>query len=408
MKHPFVRTALAAALLSSFSLPVFADSDVEARFKALEARLNAVEAENAALKAQIKSTDQKADAASEQIEKVAAASPSGMASWAENTRIGGYGELHYNNLDDQHGSADKDEIDFHRFVLFFSHDFSQKTRFFSELEVEHTVNEDGAPGAVELEQAYIEHDINDTLSARGGLFLLPVGILNETHEPPTFYGVERNPVENNIIPTTWWEGGAGLTARLGGGFTFDGAIHSGLKTTSGDKYAIRKGRLQVAEALAKDPAYTGRIKWTGLPGLEVAATLQYQSNVAQSTDATADSAWLGETHVVLNRGPFGLKALYAQWNLDGAGPASVGADKQNGWYIEPSLKLSEQFGLFARYNRWDNQAGDNLNSQFSQWDIGVNYWLHPDVVVKLDYQNQSAPAASKELDGINVGVGYQF
>ena len=407
MKYPFSRTVLAAAVISTLSATAHAETSVEERLKAMETRLNALETENQALKGKLKATEQKVDATSEQVEKVASSASSGKSAWADNTRIGGYGELHYNNLQDQHGTSDKDEIDFHRFVLFFGHDFSPKTRFFSELVVEHAVVEGGAC-AVELEQAYIEHDINDTLSARGGLFLLPIGILNETHEPPTFYGVERNPVEGNIIPTTWWEGGAGLTARLGGGFTLDGAIHSGLKTALADNYAVRKGRLQVAEALAKDPAYTARLKWTGVPGLEVAASLQYQSDVSQSTDNTAGSAWLGETHVVLNRGPFTLKALYAQWSLQGSGPESVGADEQKGWYIEPSYKLTEKLGMFARYNRWDNRAGDNLDSEYNQWNIGMNYWIHPDVVVKVDYQDQSTPSTATELDGFNVGIGYQF
>lgn len=409
MKYPFIQPILAAAVLSTLSFNAHAAMSVEERLAAMEARLNAVEAENQQLKGKLKTTEQKVDATTEQVEKVVSSTPSGKASWAENTRIGGYGELHYNNLDGKGGASDTDEIDFHRFVLFFGHDFSPKTRFFSELEVEHTVSEDGAPGAVELEQAYIEHDINDTLSARGGLFLVPVGILNETHEPPTFYGVERNPVEGNIIPVTWWEGGAGLTARLGGGFTLDGAIHSGLKTSLADNYTVRKGRLQVAEALAKDPAYTARLKWTGVPGLEVAASLQYQSDITQSTDATAGGAWLGETHIVLNRGPFGLKALYAQWNLDGSGPASVGADKQNGWYIEPAFRINEQWGLFARYNQWDNRAGSlgAVNTKKQQTGFGVNYWLHPDVVVKADYQKQDNDN-SENQNGFNLGVGYQF
>ncbi len=411
MKYPFIRTAVTAAVLSAVSASTYADMSVEERLKAMENRLNVLETENQQLKGKLKATEQKVDATSDQVEKVANAAPNSKASWAENTRIGSYGEIHYNRLEDKHtpgGTNDKDEIDFHRFVLFLGHDFSPKTRFFSELEVEHTVNEDGAPGAVELEQAYIEHDINDKLTARGGLFLVPVGIMNETHEPPTFYGVERNPVETNIIPVTWWEGGLGLTARLGNGFTLDGAIHSGLKTKSADNYAVYEGRLQVAEALAKDPAYTARLKWTGVPGLEIAATLQYQANVAQGTDPNVGSAWLGETHAIFNRGPFTLKALYAQWNLEGAGPAAVGANKQKGWYIEPSFKVNEQLGLFGRYNRWDNRAGDNLDSQYSQWDVGVNYWLHPNVVVKLDYQNQTAPVTEAEFDGFNIGLGYQF
>ena len=84
-------------------------------------------------------------------------------------------------------------------------------RFFSEFELEHSLVKDTqegeeAPGEVELEQAFIEYDFDQRNTARAGVFLLPIGILNETHEPPTFYGVERNTVENVIIPTTWWAG----------------------------------------------------------------------------------------------------------------------------------------------------------------------------------------------------------
>jgi hypothetical protein len=408
MKYPFIRTALAAAVLSTLSVGAHAAISVEERLAAMETRLNAVEAENQALKSQLQATGQKIDATTEQVEKVVSATPSAKATWAENTRIAGYGELHYNNLDDQHGTDDKNEIDFHRFVLFFGHDFSPRTRLFSELEVEHTIVE-GGRGAVELEQAYIEHDLNDTLTARGGVFLVPVGILNETHEPPTFYGVERNPVETLIIPGTWWEGGVGLSARLGNGFTLDGTFTSGFKGDAVDNYAVREARQELADgSLAKNAAYTARLKWTGVPGLEIAATAHYQSDFTQGLDATTGGAWLGETHAVLSRGPFTLKALYAQWHLNGAGPAAVGADKQDGWYIEPSFKLSEQVGVFTRYNRWDNQAGDSLDSRYSQWDLGVNYWLHPDVVLKADYQKQSAPAGATELTGFNLGIGYQF
>ncbi|HEY9147665.1 MAG TPA: porin, partial [Gammaproteobacteria bacterium] len=73
------------------------------------------------------------------------------------TTIGGYGELHYNKLDNRlEGGNDKNSIDFHRFVLFFGHDFDASTRLFTELELEHALAGDGAPGEVELEQAYVE------------------------------------------------------------------------------------------------------------------------------------------------------------------------------------------------------------------------------------------------------------
>ena len=85
----------------------------------------------------------------------------------------------------------------------------------------------------------------------------------------------------------------------------------------------------------------------------------------------------------------------------------MGADKQMGWYIEPSFRISEQWGVFARYNLWDNLAGDNVGSKKKQTDIGVNFWPHPDVVLKADYQKQDNDDG-KNQDGFNLGVGYQF
>jgi len=321
--------------------------------------------------------------------------------------FGGYGELHFNSLDS------KDEIDFHRFVLFFGHRFDERTRFFSEVEFEHANTKDTADGTgageVELEQAYIDFDLTDAHTARAGLFLVPVGILNETHEPPTFYGVERNPVETNIIPTTWWEGGLGLNGRLGEAFGYDLALTSGLKvpTTGSNAYKVRNGRQKVAQADANNAAATVRLKWTGAPGTELAATVVRQDDIAQGTvaDGVSGAATLWEAHAALTRGDFGLRALYAQWDLDGTGPKAVGRDKQKGWYVEPSYKLTPKLGVFARYNEWDNEAGDATASKKKQTDFGLNYWPHERVVLKADIQRQSGAAND---DGFNLGVGYMF
>jgi hypothetical protein len=382
---------------------------LEERFKAMEQRLDSLEQENQSLKSQLKKTDQKVEIAGEQIEKVATAAPSGKAAWAEKTQIGGYGEMHYNNLSGEGGASDKKEIDFNRFVLFFDHQFNESTRFFSELEVEHVIasSDPGDKGEVEIEQAYIEHDLNANNRVKAGLFLIPVGIINETHEPPTFYGVERNPVEHDIIPATWWAGGAGASGQLGSGFSYDIAIHEGLNTDAADNYAVREGRQETSEASAKNLAGTARLKWTGIPGIEIAGSVQHQTDITQGTDPTAGAANLFEIHSVVNRGQFGLRALYARWDLDGSGPAAIGADEQVGWYVEPSFRINEQWGVFTRYNKWDNQAGISGNTQKQQTNFGVNYWLDPDVVLKADIQAQDNDDGRNQ-NGFNLGVGYQF
>lgn len=381
--------------------------------------IQAQQKEISELKAQAKQTGEKVEATGEVIDTLqrsdgTQANPRGALGAthspfdhgkAGRTTVGGYGELHYNNLEGKGGASDKNEIDFHRAILFLGHEFNENIRFFSEIEYEHANTE--ANGVVELEQGFLEFDLSESARARAGMLLVPVGILNETHEPPAFYGVERNPVETNIIPTTWAVGGASLFGELGQGFSYDLAIHEGLNTSAADNYLVRAGRQGTSEAKASDLAYTARLKWTGMPGVELAASWNRQTDLTQGTDSAAGSANLYETHGIFTRGPFALKALYAQWNLSGSGPASIGADNQSGWYIEPAYKLNDQWGLFARYNQWDNQAGDSTASEKQQTDIGVNFWPHPDVVLKADYQIQDNDNGNNQ-DGFNLGVGYQF
>jgi hypothetical protein len=329
--------------------------------------------------------------------------------WFNKTSIGGYGELHYNNLDNKkEGGSDKKEMDLHRFVLFFGHEFNDNLRFFSEFEIEHDIAGDGKNGEVEVEQAYVEYDFNENHSGKAGVFLMPFGIVNETHEPPTFYGTERNPVEKNIIPATWWEGGLGLSSHFENGISTDVSLTSGLYLTAGKDFKIRNGRQKVSEAKADSGALAGRVKYTGVQGLELSISGYYQDDYNQGETNNSDSLTGFSTHAIYAMNDFTVKALYASWDLSGDSAKTIGADTQKGWYIEPSYKISEKWGVFARYNEWDNAAGASNDTEYTQTDFGVNYWLDEDVVLKADYQDQDAPKGKDEFDGFNLGVGYQF
>ncbi len=380
--------------------------------------LSAVADEGGSLGERVEMLEQQIELIADSMEGVASekAQPSqdGMPGHGHGSRgkttVGGYGELHYANMKNNNsGGDDLKELDLHRVILFVGHQFSDRIRFFSELEVEHSQAGDGKEGGeVAMEQAYLEFDLDHDLSSRAGLLLVPMGIINETHEPPTFYGVERNPIENKIIPSTWREGGVSLAGQFGQGFSYDFVVMSGLETSSASDYAIRSGRKSAREAPANDLAYNARLKWVAMPGLELVGGIQYQTDVTQGNDPDAGAATLFSTHMVWNRGPFGLRALYARWDLDGSGPKSVGADEQSGWYVEPAYKVSPKVGLFARYNAWDNQAGDSADSEYVQINAGLSYWPHPDVVIKADYETQDTPKGKDEFKGFNLGVGYQF
>lgn len=362
------------------------------------------------LKERLGDTEAKVEATADAVEETQAEG-GGADGWWQRTHLEGYGELHYN-------SGDTDEIDLHRFVFGIGHDFSDDLRFVSEIEIEHALAGDGAPGEVEIEQAYIEYDITDSHRVKGGVFLVPTGLLNETHEPPTFYGVERNRVENAILPTTWWEAGVVASGELGEGFRYDVAVHSGLAVpvTGGNAYRIRNGRQKVARAIATDGAVTGRIVWAGIPGVKIGVSAQYQDDLTQNALGLGTSATLLEAHTELSLGGFGLRALYARWDLDD-GPALTGAgafgrDEQYGWFIEPSYRFGVgygELGFFARYSRWDNEAGNAPNSAFEQYDVGTSYWPHPDLVLKLDGSfTYNPPGRGKDDNRLNLGLGYQF
>lgn len=387
------KTLIAVALLSTFaSQGAYASEETQELRKIIEQQQKVLQD----LEKRLEETEKRVEKTADVVEESSTAKSA--------TTIGGYGELHYNNITDNKSGNDKKEFDFHRFVLFFGHEFTSNTRFFSELEVEHSISGDGQNGEVELEQAYIEHDFSDALTAKAGLFLMPVGIINETHEPPAFYGVERNPVEKDILPATWWEAGLNLNIKAAPGLAFDAAVTSGLNV--GDDYKIRGGRQKVSKAKADDLAYTARVKYTAVPGLELAATAQYQSDLTQGAgDVDTASATLITAHAIYSIENFTIKALYAQWDIDGQEAKALGRDEQSGYYIEPSYRFNESFGVFARYNAWDNNAGNGDDTEVTQTNVGVNYWLHENVVFKADYEKVGG---AKDADGFNLGVGYQF
>ena len=100
------------------------------------------------------------------------------------TTLGGYGELHYN-------MEDNGELDFHRFIFYIKHVFNDKWSLMSEIEIEHNmVYSDGDGGYLAMEQAHLNY-WNGNWGFKGGVLLVPAGVTNEYHEPPTFMSVER-------------------------------------------------------------------------------------------------------------------------------------------------------------------------------------------------------------------------
>ena len=332
----------------------------------------------------------------------------------EKVTLGGYGELHYQDVETDGGSNSR-SMDAHRYVLFFGYDFTDKVRFRSEFELEHGLtcaDDDGCPGEVELEQMYIEMDHTDKFSTRVGIMLTPVGILNENHEPPTFYGVERNEVEKYLVPTTWWAGGVQAIYKMDNGITVEGMVSEGLKTNTAGY--IRGGRQKSAEATLNDWSYTARVTYTGFPGLKASVFYNHQTDATQSSADNLQELDIYGASAIYGFGDgFEVRAIHVQAEFEGVDETGAfftnGYDEQQGTFLE----ASKRFGNLGFFVNSSNVSGEKLARQYTVMQYGISWWYpgNSNAVIKAnwyDKEHSNDSLSSSDKDGIHLGVGYVF
>ena len=352
------------------------------------------------------------------------------AAQGPSTVLTGYGELNYNRPT---RASDKTQLDLRRFVFGLQHRINERTKLVTELEVEHAVTSSSDPGEVAVEQAYIEHQLSPTLAARGGLFLMPAGLLNETHEPTAFYGVERNFVETAIIPTTWREAGAQLVANLDNGLTLQGGFSTSFDMTKWDAASMDGkesplGSIHQEAALAKARNFGlfGAANWRGVPGLLVGASL-FSGNVShKQAGYQSMRVTLGDVHARWTPGRWDLSALYArgqisntqQLNATLMGNPTLVPKRFDGWYLQGAYKLWQKgdyaFSPFVRYESFNTARafaylGPGVTPDAARTErvatLGANFWITPSVVIKADYQRFKV---NRDADRFNIGLGWSF
>lgn len=344
----------------------------------------------------------------------------------------GYGELNY--IRPRHDPA-ATTATAARGVFGFGYRFNERTRFAAELEVENAVVSASDQGEVAFEQLYLEHDLTPTTSAKAGLFLMPIGILNEVHEPTRFFGVQRNLVETAIIPTTWRELGIGLRGITDAGLRWDAGLVTGFDLTKWDPAATegvdsplgsihQEGQFAKARSLA---GY-GALNYNGIPGFNVGGSL-YHGGAGQKQPGFAGgdaSITLAEVHARWQPSRWDLSALAAQGrfhrvdalNATFAGEPTPVPDSFGGWYAQAAYRAWQQgdyaFWPFARYERANTArsfsglpAGLAPEPQGDrrQLVLGANFYLHPQVVIKADYTRVLNNSAQ---DRFGLGVGFHY
>ena len=355
-----------------------------------------------------------------------------LATAQESTTIGGYGEIHYTNLTGRNTPA---EVNLRRFIVFLAHTFNDRLSFHSELEVEDAKIEGGTSpgGEVAMEQAFLAYRLGDTFTLRTGLLLPPVGIINETHEPPTFNGVDRPAFDHDVIPTTWRELGVGITGSLpvAGGLSYRLYLLNGLRAEGfSDEEGVRGGRQEGKEATFANPSLTGRLEWVR-PGLRIGGSFWYGGTTAGDTllgTGTFDApVALISADARYERGGFMLRGVVATISVSDADSINglYGSDVGSriaGGYVEGAYNVlrflapasSQRLNAFVRHERFDTHAavptGTVRNRELARriTTLGLAYKPTWNTVFKGDYEIRRTAAGTAQSETLRLGVGYQF
>ena len=345
----------------------------------------------------------------------------------------GYGEMHYNNRI----GASSDQIDFHRMVLGVGYDFTEWLKFRSEVDFEHAFKEP------ELEFAYLDFLLKPFINIRAGSILVPMGVINQHHEPPLFYSVERPELYHDIIPSSWQEGGVGIHGKLPMGFDYELYAMSGLEAATIDGGQIDRSFTgsegfhdsfgHVGEQPFEDLAVAGRLQYKGLSGLRLGTSF-FLGNTAQNNSA------LGSGFLTMIEGDakysfagIDLESMIVFTNLgdsDKINNLLVATDptftdfvgkQMLGWNVEGAYHLfhhlrpqaKQDLVFFTRYENFNTQrsmatgfASDPANNRQTV-TTGLSYMPIPQVALKADYSfhwNQ----ANAGVDQFNLGMGFYY
>jgi len=284
---------------------------------------------------------------------------------------------------------------------------------------------------------------------RAGLFLMPVGLINQNHEPTAYYGVFRPDVDTKIIPSTWREAGFGASGDLANGLNWDVAITTAPNLADWDPSSMEardRGPLQSIHgegqfAASRTFGGVAALNWRGVPGLWVGGSVVYD-NIGQSQPGFAGN---GAKLLLLD-----AHARYQIGGLDLAGEVVRGTisdtEALNQSYFtsaipDPTYVPHLFFGGYAQAAYKVFQRGDYALSPFVRYEIyntaagfgslpaslgavkqpdehvltiGANFTIGEGIVLKADYRDyrtHTAPDTEEHFNlgnSLNLGVGFSF
>ena len=410
-------SAVAMSLTLAFSTAHAQSAEAQ-----LVKRLDALAAELEKVKAELKQIKAMSDAAPAPAPAAAAANA------ASDTQLSAYGELYYSRPGKDRSAT---QTNVGRFVIGYQHRFDDKTKVVAELEVENAVVSAKDSGEVAVEQMFVEHRLNQTYGTRAGLLLMPIGLVNQNHEPHAFLGVKRPRVETSIIPSTLREVGLQVFGEHDNGVSWSAGLSTGPDLTKWDpldaeavESPLRTVHQEGQLAKSKDLTLFGAVDWRGIPGLRLGGGLMTGKMGHGTVGFAAPDAryTLWDLHAKWTPGGWDLTALYARGSISGAGALNatfIGApylvpNAFDGFYAQVAyrFRLSGDYAVspFVRCEIINTGRGfDGVSAAAYRTEgvttLGANFNIAPTVVVKADVQRYKV---NSDANRFNLGLGFSF
>ena len=327
------------------------------------------------------------------------------------TSIGGYGELHY-NFEKTGDQQPKEVLDFHRFVIYFGHAWSEKWSFRSEVELEHNFVK-GGQGELQLEQAFLNYTYSPYLSLQAGVLLVASSFINEYHEPVFFLSVERPEYAKYIIPTTWFGNGIGAYGFFSG-FDYRVLVMEGLDGSKiSPSSGIRSARQKGFKANAEELLYNIRVDYVNIPGLRIGGS--FVTTDAVVDDSTKNKVDLWEIHTRYQSG--GIVAAFEYGDIS---YQTGDLQRSRGFYFDLGYNIGHPFNWKVKIYPWfrwtdyntaaETSTGGNSEKiyHFQKWLVGLAVFPSENVVLKADYGYRKRKLDGEKTELFNLGFGYNF
>jgi hypothetical protein len=391
--------------------------------------------------------------------------------------IGAYGEMLFGAAQNPAaGGQWQGGADIRRMVLLPTYAITDNIIFNAELEWEHggfsPDGDDKVNGEIDVEQLWIDFKIVDQFNWRApGIDLVPIGYINQHHEPTQFYSVLRPEIYNGLIPSTWMAPSSSVYGSIADGLGYQIMVSSSIEDFGGDfstrtdantvptfptgypagitgldALGLARPTISDFRQLSNTVAVAGRLDYSppSIPGFAGSTSAYFTPNTTPRGAYADDGTLLGRSSLTMvdsefryripNTGlelrgegvfvtfgnPANLRANNDSDPTDNVGKTMYGASGEIAYHFPLGTILHSEWEAvpFYRYTYENLQtkgfAGTDLNTptgagQLQFHNVGIAIFPSPKLVLKATYQKViNRDPAGAQSDSVLGGAGFFF